>query len=468
MNNNTSLTAYDEMPENIPQTDGTENATSKKNIAYRVLGAIVAAFAIGLVFLPWTLVIVNSKLGRGSLFDAIRLLFSDTPFKLFGIIPALTETNSINGLFATISLYLLLLCSVITIVLGIITVFCSKKAPAMLRVTVFFLAIGYAIYMLLHLLVFFVFQNKIYFDYVCIGAMAAMAILFFVLACVKLGSKALVNTCYWILSAIVSAAIVLTIAKDASSFTNGLAIFKMSKMNDIIVMAVVGVCVVNLVIASIRVSTKKGLIPDLVRYCILLVVAGFILFFQIKESNDLLAFICSIVAVVVAVLQIVICSLHLARGGKKAAEGTEELEEDEDAVAAEEVAENEYVVEQFAEAMPYDGGPVEGVQVAELVAEETPEPAPVADTPKVETADYDFYNTKSFDPFIAILSSEERNQFTELFILRYKGTMPEIPDYTVGANNKEFFRKVFIYLGQYRDRIPDGLLSKMYDFSIKL
>ena len=27
---------------------------------------------------------------------------------------------------------------------------------------------------------------------------------------------------------------------------------------------------------------------------------------------------------------------------------------------------------------------------------------------------YDYYNTKSFDPFIAILSAEERNQFTQM------------------------------------------------------
>ena len=46
--------------------------------------------------------------------------------------------------------------------------------------------------------------------------------------------------------------------------------------------------------------------------------------------------------------------------------------------------------------------------------------------------------------------------------------MPELPDYVVGGDNKEFFRKIFIYLGQYRDRIPDSLLAKMYQFAIKM
>ena len=109
-------------------------------------------------------------------------------------------------------------------------------------------------------------------------------------------------------------------------------------------------------------------------------------------------------------------------------------------------------VEEYAEALPYEGGPVNGVQMAEEIA-------PTLDDIKpgqISTAGYDFYNCKSFDPFIATLDMEERNQFTELFILRFKGTMPEIPTYEVGGDNAEFFRKIFIYLGQYRDRIPSG------------
>ena len=63
---------------------------------------------------------------------------------------------------------------------------------------------------------------------------------------------------------------------------------------------------------------------------------------------------------------------------------------------------------------------------------------------------------------------DERNQFTEIFILRYHGLMPDIPDYQVGGDNAEFFRRIFIYLGQYRDRIPSGLLAKIYQYSLKL
>ncbi len=121
-----------------------------------------------------------------------------------------------------------------------------------------------------------------------------------------------------------------------------------------------------------------------------------------------------------------------------------------------------YTVEEYAEAYAYEGGPVQGVELAQEV-----NPSFNPYTP-ANTNSYDFYNCQSFDAFIASLTNEERNQFTELFILRYKGVMPEIPDYVVGGDNREFFRKIFIYLGQYRERIPNDLLNKMYIYSTKV
>ena len=147
---------------------------------------------------------------------------------------------------------------------------------------------------------------------------------------------------------------------------------------------------------------------------------------------------------------------------------SEEEEDEEDEEYEEEEYEEEdpledFRMEEYAEAYAYEGGPVDGVEMAEEVNPTFEE----VDTP-VNTAGYDFYNCQSFDPFIATLNTEERNQFTELFILKYRGVMPEIPDYVVGGDNREFFRKIFIYLGQYRERIPSGLLTKMYQFSVKL
>ena len=107
-------------------------------------------------------------------------------------------------------------------------------------------------------------------------------------------------------------------------------------------------------------------------------------------------------------------------------------------------------------------------QEAKVTASSNVAPAAAATSPVAPaTAAYDYYNTKSFDPFIASLNEKEREQFTDLFILKYQGIMKNLPDYVVGGDNDEFFRKVFIYLGQYRERIPDALLAKMYKYCIK-
>jgi hypothetical protein len=163
--------------------------------------------------------------------------------------------------------------------------------------------------------------------------------------------------------------------------------------------------------------------------------------------------IIAIVAAVVALVQIIICAIQIKASRPKKEEPVEEP-----APVVE-----EFIREEYAEAVAYEGGPVEGVEIAEEVT-----PTFIAPPPQVQTAGYDFYNCKSFDPFIAMLGEQERNQFTELFILKYKGVMPELPDYVVGGDNKNFFRKLFIYLGQYRDRIPDGLLTKIYQFAVRM
>ncbi len=163
--------------------------------------------------------------------------------------------------------------------------------------------------------------------------------------------------------------------------------------------------------------------------------------------------LCSLILAVVALIATIVC-LKVTKPIIEVIE--EEVEEEKD-------PSNGFHVEEYAEAYPYEGGPVAGVLMAEEV-----NPSFVPQEPRVTTAGYDFYNSKAFDTFIASLNDVERNDFTEIFILKIKGTMPELPDYEVGGDNKEFFRKIFIYLGQYRDRIPNALLAKMYQYSLKI
>lgn len=141
-----------------------------------------------------------------------------------------------------------------------------------------------------------------------------------------------------------------------------------------------------------------------------------------------------------------------------------------------ELATNETPKEEIKEEPVYEAYTAEETPAAqESAQEEQAEEAPATqepaaqeqEQPAAKTNGYDYYNGKSFDPFIASLSDEERKQFTEIFILKYKGETKNLPDYEVGGDNTNFFRKVFIYLGQYREKIPSKLLAKMYDFASK-
>ncbi len=68
----------------------------------------------------------------------------------------------------------------------------------------------------------------------------------------------------------------------------------------------------------------------------------------------------------------------------------------------------------------------------------------------------------TYDPFFITLTPQERNEFGDLFISNKFGAHSYLPLYVIGGENKEFFEKVFIYLGRYRGNISSDLLDKMY------
>ena len=264
-------------------------------------------------------------------------------------------------------------------------------------------------------------------------------------------------------------------------------------------------------------TTKKGYTFDLIRYLFHVLLAAALVYLAFTEKAFdgtkfyLYAFIAlAIAAVQVLLVIVVLCAKKKAK--KLAAQETKEAPAEETEAPAEtkkEAAEETTAVETtvaeetpaetqeeeteeagvYAEAVRYEGPTAETAapeaeelaqpaeETAQPEAEPAPQPAPVYNynfaapaAPQSgagNTADYDFYNSRSFDPFIASLNGDEREQFTEIFILKYKGATSNLPDYQVGGDNTEFFRKVFIYLGQYRDRIPDSLLAKMYQFAIR-
>jgi hypothetical protein len=77
------------------------------------------------------------------------------------------------------------------------------------------------------------------------------------------------------------------------------------------------------------------------------------------------------------------------------------------------------------------------------------------------------YNVRSIyhgptDKFMDTLTDEEKIEFHQVFVEKSKGTLPRIPDYVIGGNNKDFFPQIFIYLGKFRNMLSPNLLAKIY------
>lgn len=71
------------------------------------------------------------------------------------------------------------------------------------------------------------------------------------------------------------------------------------------------------------------------------------------------------------------------------------------------------------------------------------------------------YNGPS-DTFMETLTDDEKIEFVKVFIEKSKGKLPNIPEYEIGGDNKDFFPSVFIYLAKFRALLSAGLLGKIY------
>ena len=437
---------YSEFHEEVAATEQEQEVevpevveTSEKSLATRLLGVLLLVLSIVPFFLAVSII-------KGTAVESMTMLdaLGKGEFKLFGMLPVHADTATASGVFAGIAFYAFIATLAFAAVCGLLTAISASKCTLKVAITSF--AFGTGAYTLS---LFFI-ANAM--DVIALALMAVGAICYIVLTIKKVGTAR--SLLLLILSVVAFVLGVMGISKNAdawASFANKLGME--AKTMSLIVVLLASVLVAY---DTLRALKEKGVKLNIVRYILGILVYAVVLVAGILSNVTTFLATSAIAFVLVAVLMPLV-----AKREKKETYEEETIEIPE----IEEEVEPEFVVEEYAEAMPYDGGPVEGVEVAQEVNptfEDTSIPTPV------NTAGYDFYNCKSFDPFIAILNNEERNQFTELFILKFKGVMPEIPDYQVGGDNREFFRKIFIYLGQYRDRIPDGLLAKMYQFNLKL
>ncbi len=84
----------------------------------------------------------------------------------------------------------------------------------------------------------------------------------------------------------------------------------------------------------------------------------------------------------------------------------------------------------------------------------TAEPAP--------SVVYPYGFTYQDDKFLNSLTPSERAEFYAIFIDKRRGNFYFLPEYEIGGENTEFFRMLFIYLGEVMGIVSDGLMSKIY------
>ena len=513
-----------------PAAEKTAPAKKKKNVGYRILALILMIAPIVCFCLVKLNVIISTTAGYAvysgsTLLDAFLALFKtdglkefyekatetvtgaaaagfDT-YKIFGI-PVLSGAGSVGKVMGLL-LYAMPAAIVVTLVMALIAVFSGKAAPAMARAIAFVNFWVYGVYALCLLTVTLYYANlETTFDIVALAIAGACFLIYLVLSFIKAGKHTWMTLLLFLLTAAFAGAMIYGTVAAAEGIAALLANAEDSLISGVTkgdfyryaIIAALGVSVLAVVVSSMRLCTKKGYGFDLFRYIVHFLVAGALLYFVFTESDlkDMQLYV--IIAAAIALVQIIlVCIVISAKKASKKKAVKEKVSETTEAVA-EQPAEEKVTAETtetteteepeqtgvYVEAVRYDVNTQEPAREAEPltasdVAPETTQ-APVYNynfTTQTEaqpagpaaTADYDFYNSRSFDPFIASLNATEREQFTEIFILKYKGETKNLPDYQVGGDNTEFFRKVFIYLGQYRDRIPDSLLGKMYQFAIR-
>ncbi len=196
-------------------------------------------------------------------------------------------------------------------------------------------------------------------------------------------------------------------------------------------------------------TTKRYmLVSNIVRYTLTLVAAALVIilpFFIESATTGLM----SIVIAVLALASLLLNIIRLVRFDKKrkkinkavAAEMTANKAIDDEQPKEETVEEEEkpfvYVAPTFTE-------------------EETVEEEPQVYNPII-------YNGP-VDEFIKTLSTEQKVEFSRVFLERQCGNLSYIPDYVVGGNNDRFFNNVFIYFSRLRNIVSDGLFNKMYEY----
>ncbi len=446
------------MPPEAPQ----EAAPKKKKGVYRLLALLLLAVCAGLCFLAVNVFTSAWATAEWTLIDTVKNLIDKAVAKgkLFGL-PAFVDGMGNLGMIANLSLYVWLAAIALSAVLSLIALFAGNRG--LVLTSAFLLTFGGLTYFLsVYCITSCQMNGKATMDYFVAAVSGVALLVAFCLKAKKFGKSAW----FWLFN------VLLAIAVSVLAFMALMEGTTFDKSYEKIALILAAVAMLFAAIVFCR--KKAGLLVSIPNLLVAIAIAVFVFFMDVVGDKVFVG-----ISAGVALLLFLISLPKMKKKEKVAnAEKVKKEKVKKEKVKKEKVKKSkkaknaevvqEYRKETFVEAYAYDGGPVAGVQIAEEVFPTVAAIEAIKDPDGVARNTVASLLGNGFDPFLITLNEKEKEEFIDLYVLKCKGMMPEIPGYVVGGNNKEFFNCVFIYLGQYREKIPANLLEKMYKFSMKI
>lgn len=449
--------------------------------------------------------------GAKTIYAAAGIAEADLPYIVGGSWHGIPLVNAIGayGKLYSMALYVLALVLILNVVFAIIGVCSGKASRAMVRTIAFLDAVAFGTYAIGIFAASHLFTKADVCDVMTLSFALVGAIVFIAYCFVKFGKREIVPFLLFLLTvAYIGTYVCAFVHYDMHAAIRALgndytklfgSKFSWGWFYTWSIRCTFGIFALALLFSAIRIGCKKGYLFDIIRYSINLIGSIIILslcFFdlplsKVADESALLGVAkwFAVVAAAIALVQLLICIVGRIVACNKAQEEIAEKAQPTAPVAQQQQSEPlslptqvVYVKHVDPEYKPVFAKPdSEGEQLVmpdftsfendSDVVEELPaapvaqSAAPVQNAAPVNAAPVENGN-EPIDAFIATLSEKERTQFTDLFILKYQGEFKNVPDYEIGGDNSDFFRKIFLFLGQHRDRIPDGLLAKMYKYRI--
>ena len=402
------------------------------NLAYRLLSAIVVIACVAAFFLPYTLFASTPSAlfhDEKKLYELFELL-PDAPYKFLSLIPLFTNPKSVLGLAGGLVTYALVATLALAFILAFISFLFGKKAEKCLVLSALIYTWGAALYMIAVLSITCYLPMKVVFDHssILLAAIGTLAYVLIIFA--KLGKKlCIVNCVRFLFTLAFTACLFLALTYDYKLVSKLIA---KSFYYKAAMVGAIALTLFNVILASARASKRKAFAFDIIVSSLEMAVAiGLVALSLCPSVMDitLLIFGCIVGGIALALFILAFMGLDITK------------QRTEKKTCAKARKEETYI-------------PVVPIE------EPTKTTEPTTTVEEIE----DFFAGKKIDAFIKTLDVVERNQFASLYIVKEKDVMSEIPAYKVDGDNQNFFEMVFITLGDYRDEIPDGLLSKFYNY----